>query len=114
MGFVLPLMKPQNLFSPLPDPALAEIFDILLKTDHCKLERITSAGQATPPGEWYDQETQEWVVLLSGSAGLRFADEAEVLVLQPGDYVHIPAHRRHRVAWTDPVQKTVWLALHYR
>ena len=31
----------------------------------------------------------------------------------PGDYVHIPAHRRHRVAWTDPAQATVWLAVHY-
>jgi cupin 2 domain-containing protein len=113
MGFGLLLMKPQNLFSPLPDVFPEELFDILLHTDHFKLERIVSAGQATPLGEWYDQETQEWVVLLSGSAGLKFADETDVLVLQPGDYVHIPAHRRHRVEWTDPAQKTVWLALHY-
>ena len=25
----------------------------------------------------------------------------------------IPAHRRHRVEWTDPEAPTVWLALHY-
>jgi cupin 2 domain-containing protein len=34
-------------------------------------------------------------------------------VMRPGDYVHIPAHQRHRVEWTEPDQKTVWLALHY-
>ena len=61
-----------------------------------------SAGQATPPGEWYDQDTHEWVALLSGGAGLRFEDEAEPRVLSPGDYLLIPAHRRHRVEWTDP------------
>ena len=31
-----------------------------------------------------------------------------------GLYLNIPAHVRHRVAWTDPNQKTVWLAIHYR
>ena len=78
-----------------------------------RLERIVSAGQATPPGEWYDQDTHEWVALLTGGAGLRFEDEAEPRVLAPGDYLLIPAHRRHRVEWTDPEPPTVWLALHY-
>jgi cupin 2 domain-containing protein len=107
-------MQPQNLFSSLPDIVPEEICETLLQTDHCTLVRIISAGQATPPGEWYDQDTHEWVIVLSGSAGLRFAEEPGLLVLQPGDYVHIPAHQRHRVEWTDPHQKTVWLALHYR
>ncbi len=78
------------------------------------LERIISAGQATPPGQWYEQETHEWVVVLSGSAGLLVEGEAAVRVLKPGDYVHLPAHCRHRVEWTDADQSTVWLALHYR
>jgi cupin 2 domain-containing protein len=107
-------MKLQNLFSPLPELVPDEIFDPLLRTDHFKLERIVSAGQATPPGEWYDQDTHEWVVLLGGSAGLLFEGEKDVCVLKPGDLVNIPAHRRHRVEWTDAKQKTVWLALHYR
>jgi cupin 2 domain-containing protein len=107
-------MKPQNLFSPLPAVVPEEIFTVLLQGDRFKLERIVSAGQATPPGEWYDQETHEWVLLLSGSAGLVFAGETEVRVLRPGDYLHIPAHQRHRVEWTDARQKTVWLAVHYR
>ena len=53
------------------------------------------------------------MALLSGGAGLRFEDEAEPRVLAPGDYLLIPAHRRHRVEWTDPETPTVWLALHY-
>ena len=54
------------------------------------------------------------MVLLSGAAGLLFEGETEMRVLRPGDYLLIPAHCRHRVEWTDPAQKTVWLALHYR
>ncbi|NTV46153.1 MAG: hypothetical protein HGB11_06455, partial [Chlorobiales bacterium] len=37
-----------------------------------RLERIVSEGHATPGGEWFDQEWDEWVILLSGSATLRF------------------------------------------
>jgi cupin 2 domain-containing protein len=104
----------QNLFSGIPDKILQEISEILLKTPGFHLERIVSAGQATPKGQWYDQETREWVVLLSGAAGLLLEGEAEVRVLRPGDYLLIPAHCRHRVEWTDPEQRTVWLALHYQ
>ena len=78
-----------------------------------RLERIISSGQATPAGQWYDQEQHEWVVLLSGAAGLRFEGEEGLRILSPGDFVNIPAHTRHRVEWTDEKQSTVWLALHY-
>ena len=103
-----------NLFAGIPEKIPEEIIEVLLKTPGFHLERIISAGQATPPGQWYDQETHEWVVLLSGSAGLLFEGETEIRVLRPGDYLLIPAHCRHRVEWTDPEQQTVWLALHYR
>jgi cupin 2 domain-containing protein len=106
-----------------------EIFEKLFSTSCFTLERIVSTGQSTPPGQWYDQSQDEWVILLSGSAGLSFetdetdeTDETEktektektVQVLHPGDYIYIPAHQRHRVEWTDSSQPTVWLALHYR
>ncbi len=103
-----------NLFAGLPAEVPEELTQVLLQTGTFRLERIISAGQATPSGQWYDQDTHEWVVLLTGRAGLRFRDEAAVLVMEPGDFVHIPAHRRHRVEWTDPQRQTVWLALHYR
>ncbi|MCJ7747074.1 MAG: cupin domain-containing protein [Desulfobacterales bacterium] len=104
----------RNLYSGIPESTVDEIIEPFLKTDHFKLERIISQGQKTPPGEWYDQDTNEWVILLSGSAGLLFEGETDVCVMHPGDYVHIPAHQRHRVEWTDRNQKTIWLALHYK
>jgi len=107
-------VKFDNIFSEVPYFMQDEISETLLRAEHFKLERIISSGQATSPGKWFDQNTNEWVILLSGSAGLRFDDEEEGCVMYPGDYVHIPAHKRHRVEWTDPEQKTVWLALHYK
>jgi cupin 2 domain-containing protein len=106
-------MMIRNLFTTIPDVLSEELLETLLESPHFRLERIVSAGHATPPGQWYDQDTDEWVILLSGSAGLRIEDEPSLLVLRPGDYVHIPAHRRHRVEETDPAGNTVWLALRY-
>lgn len=106
-------MKVANLFSSLNWLPEREVFDKLLKRDGIRIERIVSSGQATPPGEWYDQDLHEWVILLRGSAGLRFADGETVFTLTPGDYLDIPPHARHRVEWTDPAQVTVWLAIHY-
>ncbi len=103
----------KNIFLDLPEVMVQEISETLLDTRHFRLERIISSGQRTPSGEWYDQDTNEWVILLEGNAGLLFEGEMEVYVMRPGDYVHIQAHRRHRVEWTDPGQNTVWLALHY-
>ncbi len=107
-------MTPQNLFATLPAAMEAEVFESLLEQPGFRLERIVSMGQATPPGDWLEQDDHEWVVLLTGSAGLRFEGEAADRVLKPGDHVLIPSRCRHRVEWTDPTQPTVWLALHYR
>jgi cupin 2 domain-containing protein len=102
-----------NLFKHIKQDSNSEVFEILLQTDSLKLERIVSTGQATPPGQWFDQDSDEWVVLLSGSAGLLFDGEREVRVLKPGDYLLVPAHARHRVEWTETGTETVWLALHF-
>lgn len=102
-----------NLFRDLPDDLPEESFLTLAETGSLRLARIVSTGQATPEGEWYDQERAEWVVVLKGSAALRFEDEAEDRLLGPGDIVDIPPHRRHRVTRTDPNEPTVWLALYY-
>ena len=91
-----------------------ELLTTLAERPGVRVERIVSTGQASPPGFWYDQDWGEWVVLLTGAARLRLAEEAEARRLAPGDWVDIPAHCRHRVEWTDPDQPTVWLAVHYR
>jgi cupin 2 domain-containing protein len=103
---------PRNLLTDLPQPSSGEVFDELLRRPGLRVERIVSTGQASPPGFWYDQPQREWVLVLSGAAGLRFEDEAAVRTLRPGDFADIAAHRRHRVEWTDPDRPTVWLALH--
>ncbi len=103
-----------NLFDPLPSGGAGEDVTTLLEAAGARLVRIVSTGQATPDGQWYDQDDNEWVVVLRGAAGLGIEGEDEVLVLSEGDYVDIPAHLRHRVEWTDAGGPTVWLALHYR
>jgi len=102
-----------NLLASLPRRLDAEQIVTLVANENLRIERIVSTGQASPPGFWYDQPWAEWVLVLAGSAGLLFEDEAEPRVPRAGDYLPIPAHRRHRVAWTD-TEPTVWLAVHYR
>ena len=102
-----------SLFSPATGSLPAELFETLAQTPHLKLERIVSRGHATPPGEWYDQRRDEWVVLLAGRAGLRIEHQTDLLELKPGDYCLLPARCRHRVEWTDPDTDTIWLALHF-
>ena len=102
-----------NLLRDLPGARTAEIVETLVTAPGVRIERIVSVGQASPEGFWYDQAESEWVLLLAGTARLRFADEAEARTLGPGDHVHIAAHRRHRVEWTDPERPTIWLAVFY-
>lgn len=106
-------MKPANLFADIPSALPEEMIETLLRAEGVRLERIVSDGHATPPGQWYDQESHEWVLVLCGRAGLLFEGDEEARLLGPGDYVFIPAHRRHRVEWTDLSGKTVWLAIHW-
>ena len=102
---------PGNLLADLPDASAEEVFETLAEWPGIRLERIVSNGQITPEGEWYDQEQDEWVIVLAGAARLLIEDEGE-MALGPGDSVFLPAHKRHRVTWTDTGQPTVWLALH--
>ena len=106
-------MEIKNLFESISEVVPGEVTEVLLETENLRLERIVSNGHATPPGEWYDQETHEWVLVLKGSAGLRFAGEPGIRVMGPGDALHIPPHLGHRVEWTESGMKTIWLALHY-
>jgi cupin 2 domain-containing protein len=102
-----------NLFADIPADLPEELTQTLLSAPGVRIERIVSLGHRSPEGFWYDQEANEWVVLLTGAARLRFEGEEEAIDLRPGSFVAIPAHRRHRVEWTDPSGSTVWLAIHH-
>ena len=100
-----------NLFH-LPGSLPAEeVFTPLLEQPNLRIERIVSTGQTTPPGQWYDQEQDEWVVVLQGAATLTY-DDGSSLFLRTGDYVLLPAHTRHRVDYSSQAPPCIWLAVH--
>ena len=102
----------KNIFEVLPEHLDKEFFEDLIETGNFRLERIVSEGQSSPDNFWYDQEKNEFVILLSGSAVVSYRD-GQKFSLKPGDYLTIPAHQKHRVDKTDGEKKTFWLALHY-
>ncbi|MFZ4857256.1 MAG: hypothetical protein ACOYL3_12750 [Desulfuromonadaceae bacterium] len=103
-----------SLFDTIPATLQEELFLTLAESGGVRIERIVSDGHATPPGEWYEQGWDEWVLLVSGGATLLFESNAALVNLLPGEYVLIPAGCRHRVERTDSMQKTVWLAVHFK
>ena len=70
-------MEVHNLLAGIPERMTGEVFEEILRAESFRIERIVSRGQVSPPGFWYDQETDEWVLLAAGSATLRFADGRE-------------------------------------
>jgi cupin 2 domain-containing protein len=106
------VVKSGNVFDGVPTRLEDEEISVLSTPPATRVERIVSTGQASSPGFWYDQTWTEWLVLLSGSAGVLIYGESAPRLLRPGDFLEIPPHVRHRVEWTDPEHPTVWLAVH--
>ena len=101
-----------NLFAALPERQPEEQIDALVEWAGVRIERIVSTGQASLPAFWYDQPGDEFVVLLTGAARLRFEEGDVTVDMTPGDWLEIPAHVRHRVESTQAEPATVWLAVH--
>ncbi|TWU55289.1 cupin domain-containing protein [Rubripirellula reticaptiva] len=104
-------MHGDNLSRSLPDSVSVELTEALVTGKHVRIERIVSQGHQSPDGFWYDQSDDEWVAVIQGEATIEFDDETETSRLGPGDWINIPAHKRHRVAWTSPNEPTIWLAV---
>ncbi len=102
-----------NIFEAVPSALPDELTVTLAASGQVRGERIVSLGHASPEGFRYDQSEHEFVLLVKGAARLKFDDEVQSVELEPGDYLTIPAHRRHRVEWASPDEPTVWLAVHY-
>ncbi|MBE9548077.1 MAG: cupin domain-containing protein [Proteobacteria bacterium] len=101
-----------NIFTGIPSELDAELCELLVDNGNVRVERIVSQGHASPETGWYDQKQNEWVIVLQGEALLEFADGSTKRLIA-GDYITIEAHVKHKVNWTDPDMKTIWLAIHY-
>jgi len=88
-----------------------EVFETLLEHGDLKITRIVTLESFSEPGKWYDQELDEWVVLLQGSAVLEFKGDKKV-DLKAGDHLLIPAHKTHRVKQSSKIEKCIWLTIH--
>lgn len=106
-------MNTYNIFKGIPSELENEIFEDIVKSGNVRIERILSQGQSSPGQGWYDQDENEWVIVLRGKGTLTFEDGRSVN-LGAGDYINIPAHTRHKVSWTDPDNVTIWLAVFYK
>ena len=106
-------MNPINIFDSLPKDLSEEVFEDIVNSNSVRIERIVSKGHSSPENGWYDQDENEWVMVVKGRATLQFED-GSICELSAGDYVNIPAHIKHKVAWTTPDEVTVWLAVFYK
>ena len=101
----------QNIYELTQGLNHLEIFEQIVSGKNIQIERIVSTGQTTTSGQWYDQELDEWVILLQGEAELAYADNTRIK-LKAGNYLLIPAHTKHRVEYTSIEPPCIWLAVH--
>lgn len=101
-----------NLLANIPDAIPNEIFQDIVSTDTIRIERILSQGHSSPETGWYDQDENEWVLVLSGYGVIEF-ENGDTIKLKQGDYLNIKAHQKHKVKSTSPNETTVWLAIFY-
>ena len=101
-----------NIFSNIPSNLPHEIFEDILVTEKLRIERIISKGHSSPETGWYDQDENEWVIVLSGYGVIEYENGVKV-TLKDGDYLNIKAHEKHRVLETSSEEATAWLAIFY-
>ena len=103
-------MKKGNLYEKIPKKLYKELFNKIISEKGIKIERIVSRKHITPKGKWYNQNKNEFVLVLKGNAKLRF-EKNKIINVKKGDYIIIPAHLKHRVEKTD--KETIWLVVFY-
>lgn len=106
-------IEKENLYDGIPPVLRSEFVDRLAWRKGVRIERIVSRGHCSVPGFWYDQAETEWVLLVKGSARLRFEADDSVVEMKAGDHITIPPRARHRVEWTAPNEETIWVAVFY-
>ena len=76
--------EPREYFEQVPEELVEEQFELLAKGGDVRLERIVSKGHSSPGSGWYDQNQNEWVIVLRGEATVLFEDDCSSL--------HVPAN----------------------
>lgn len=102
-----------NIFENILTNADNERIEVIANNENIVIERIISYGNITPDGYWYNQDKNEWVLLLCGEAKLEFRDK-KTIDLKAGDYIMIKAHQEHRVVYTSKEPNCIWLAFHFK
>ncbi|MEZ8697176.1 cupin domain-containing protein [Vibrio lentus] len=102
-----------NIYSDVPSSIPDEIFNDIIATENVRIERILSHGHSSPEQGWYDQDENEWVMVLEGQGVIEFED-GRLVTLSKGDYINIAAREKHKVLGTDKDAVTIWLAVFYR
>ena len=98
-----------GLLKNIPDASEDEVFENLFCDKKLRVERIVSKGQTTADDYWYDQNSNEFVVVLQGCGIVLFDDKRE-FKLKKGDSLLIKSYQRHKVIFTDKTEETLWLA----
>lgn len=109
-------MIKENLFENIFIDKEREEFIDIIESENVRIERIVSNGQCSPEDFWYDQDENEFVLLLEGHAVLEIqeGDELKEVELMKNDYINIKANTRHRVKHTHHTHPTIWLAVFYK
>ena len=106
-------MKLHNFFDTMSlQSEKEEVIETILEHSGCKIERIVSNGFPTPEGEWFEQNSDEWVILLSGTATIVYKEKRESVAMEQGDFLFIPANVCHRVEKVSKLPEALWLAVH--
>jgi len=53
-----------SLFCDIPAAVPSELTETLVQAKNVRIERIVSHGHASPAGFWYDQDENEWVLVV--------------------------------------------------
>jgi len=105
----------ENIFKDIKIDKNNEQFFDLLKTENIRIEKIVSNGQTSPKDFWYDQDENEFVIVLKGEAILEIKQNIDTkeYYLKEGDFLEIKSNVNHRVKYTSLDKPTIWLAVFY-
>ncbi len=105
-------MDTKNIYNSSVLNKQEEVIEEILSTKSFRLEKISSFGHRTPDNEWYDQDNDEWVLLLKGRATILFQIQNKTVNLKEGDYFLIKKHIKHRVEYVS--EDALWLCIHFK